>query len=159
MDGRYLGKDPSRLTTQSIEESMFLKLMEEKCNGWQLFYITPSCPLLHSRPKTPAWWASPTNRHRFLLCTRKPGLHDTRVMQSDRAMLSIYLGKEKNSCILSTMHKSTEILYDAKKRVYYSNRTQVWMHLCLLIDCADIVFDLYFWLYLYSYYLGLILDS
>ena len=50
-------------------------------------------------------------------------------MQSDRATLTIYQGKEKkNVCILSTMHTSVEIGDDPKKKpetVHYYNRTKV----------------------------------
>ena len=47
---------------------------------------------------------------------QKAGLHDTKVMQSNMAMLTIYQGKEKkNVCTLSTTNKSVVIHGDAKK--------------------------------------------
>lgn len=131
----YLGKDPSRPATQSLGESVVLKLMEPflgKGRNVTTDNFFTSLPLAHKLLARNTSLVGTTNKSKRSLPSSahlKAGLHDTKVMQSDSATLAIYQGKEKkNVCILSTMHTSVEIRDDVRKRpetVHYYNRTKV----------------------------------
>ena len=131
----YLGKDPSRPAKQSLGESVVLKLVEPflgKGRNVTTDNFFTSLPLAHKLLAKNTSLVGTTNKNKRSLppsAHQKAALHHTQVMQSDRATLTIYQGKEKkNVCILSTMHTSVEIGDDPKKKpetVHYYNRTKV----------------------------------
>ncbi|XP_049440208.1 uncharacterized protein LOC125893527 isoform X1 [Epinephelus fuscoguttatus] len=129
----YLGKDTTRPATQSPEESVVLKLMEPFVGkGRNVTTRCTSLSLAHKLLAKNTSLVGTINKDRRSLppsVHQKAALHDTKVLQNDRATLTLYQGEDKkNVCILSTLHSSVEICDDAEKKpetVHYYNRTKV----------------------------------
>lgn len=68
----YLGKDPSHPATQSLRESVVLKLTEAFLGKGR--NVTTD-NFFTSLPKTPAWWAPSTKIKNFCLLLRTRKLH------------------------------------------------------------------------------------
>lgn len=123
----YLGKDEhdARSPTQSLGESVFLNLNTDN-------FFT-SLPLAYNLLARNTSLVGTMNKNRRSLppsVHQKAPLHDTKVMKSDKATLTIYQGKvKKNVCILSTMHQTVTLESDSQRKkpdtVHFYNLTKV----------------------------------
>ncbi|KAL1251031.1 hypothetical protein QQF64_018827 [Cirrhinus molitorella] len=131
----YLGKDDSRPATQSLGESVVLKLVEPfvgKGRNITTDNFFTSIPLANKLLHKNTSMVGTINKNKRELPPSVQGrgeLFSTKVLKSDKITLTVYQCKpRRNVTILSTQHQHVAISIDNKRKpetVTYYNRTKV----------------------------------